>query len=246
MGSKAKHAKELLPIILKHRKSNQYYVEPFVGGCNMIDKVGGLRIGNDYNFYLIEFFKALQNSFVPPNHITLEQYNHIKNNKDEDPKMTCWAGICCSYGGKWFGGYINDYSRLQKNGKRPNHQLESKNQILKQYQRIKNVHFINKSYIDINLKPNCLIYNDPPYAGTTEYKDKFDHEQFWEWCREKVREGHLVYTSEYTAPDDFICIKEINTATQMANGSGTGNLIKIEKLFIHKSQSYLHPELIKN
>ena len=41
MGSKARHAKELLPIILKDRKEGQWYVEPFVGGCNMIDKVTG-------------------------------------------------------------------------------------------------------------------------------------------------------------------------------------------------------------
>lgn len=33
MGSKARHAKELLPIILANRKQGQWYVEPFVGGA---------------------------------------------------------------------------------------------------------------------------------------------------------------------------------------------------------------------
>lgn len=32
LGSKARIAKEILPIILKDRKVGQYYVEPFVGG----------------------------------------------------------------------------------------------------------------------------------------------------------------------------------------------------------------------
>ena len=32
MGSKTKISKEILPIILKDRKENQYYIEPFVGG----------------------------------------------------------------------------------------------------------------------------------------------------------------------------------------------------------------------
>ena len=41
MGSKNRIAKHILPIILKDRKENQYYVEPFVGGANMIDKVQG-------------------------------------------------------------------------------------------------------------------------------------------------------------------------------------------------------------
>ena len=44
MGSKNRIAKEILPIILKDRVKGQWYVEPFVGGCNMIDKVGN---GND-------------------------------------------------------------------------------------------------------------------------------------------------------------------------------------------------------
>lgn len=54
MGSKNKISKELLPLIIKNRIPNQWYVEPFVGGCNMIDKVDGNRIGNDSNIYLIE------------------------------------------------------------------------------------------------------------------------------------------------------------------------------------------------
>ncbi len=28
--------------------------------------------------------------------------------------MTLWAGICCSYGGKWFGGWINDYKENRR------------------------------------------------------------------------------------------------------------------------------------
>ena len=53
MGSKARHAKEILPIILSTRKEDQWYVEPFVGGANVIDKVDGKRIGADINEPLI-------------------------------------------------------------------------------------------------------------------------------------------------------------------------------------------------
>ena len=72
LGSKRRISKHILPIILKDRKENQVYVEPFVGGCNMIDKVDGIRIGNDINKYLIMFWKAIQNGFIPPEHITKE------------------------------------------------------------------------------------------------------------------------------------------------------------------------------
>lgn len=39
MGSKNRIAKELLPIITAELSEGIYYVEPFAGGCNMIDKV---------------------------------------------------------------------------------------------------------------------------------------------------------------------------------------------------------------
>ena len=52
-GSKARIAKYILPIILENRKPDQWYVEPFVGGANTIDKVEGLRIGSDFNRHLI-------------------------------------------------------------------------------------------------------------------------------------------------------------------------------------------------
>ena len=36
MGGKRRIASDILPIILLDRKSNQWYVEPFCGGCNII------------------------------------------------------------------------------------------------------------------------------------------------------------------------------------------------------------------
>lgn len=238
MGSKRKIAKYILPIILKNRIEGQWYVEPFVGGCNIIDKVDGKRIGNDINNYLIDFWKAVQNGFVPPDNITLEEYKEIKENKEKNTVMTLWAGICCSYGGKWFGGYINDYKeeRRLKNGRLPNHQLESKSGILKQSKKIKDVVFSNLNYWELKIPKNSIIYCDPPYENTTSYKNEFNHVRFWEWCRQMSKEGHEVFISEYSAPLDFECISEIVTNTQLGNGSNSGNMIKIEKLFIYKPE----------
>ena len=50
-GSKNKIAKYILPIMLEERKEGQAWVEPFVGGANLIDKVSGERFGNDSNIY---------------------------------------------------------------------------------------------------------------------------------------------------------------------------------------------------
>ena len=44
MGSKARFTKEILPIILKDRKPEQWYIEPFAGGMNAICEVSGNRL----------------------------------------------------------------------------------------------------------------------------------------------------------------------------------------------------------
>ena len=49
-GSKAKIAKYIIPFIMKELKPGFKYVEPFVGGCNVIDKVyWPIKIGYDNN-----------------------------------------------------------------------------------------------------------------------------------------------------------------------------------------------------
>ena len=79
MGSKARIAKDILPIILKDRISEeQYYVEPFCGGCNLIDKVKGNRIASDINPYLIAMWQAVSNGWLPRNDYTELEYKKYK------------------------------------------------------------------------------------------------------------------------------------------------------------------------
>ena len=49
----------------------------------------------------------------------------------------------------------------------------------------------------------------PTRGGVTGYNaDKeFNHEEFWEWCREQSRDN-IVLISEQVAPDDFRVIWE--------------------------------------
>lgn len=234
MGSKSRIAKEILPIILKDRKPEQWYVEPFVGGCNSLDKVDGNRIASDTNKYIISMWKAVQSGWIPPRRVDREQYNYIKNNKEIDSKLTGWVGIACSYSGKWFGGYAGNYpiSRIKKNGVLPNYQDESYNTVIKQVSLLKNVVFYNLSYEELPIPSNSIIYCDPPYANTTKYKDSFGHKKFWLWCEKMVHDGHTVFVSEYNAPSNWISVWEGNIVSQLsANGRAGGNKFSVEKLF---------------
>lgn len=63
-------------------------------------------------------------------------------------------------------------------------------------------------YKEMVIPNNSLIYCDPPYKGTRPYigDNKIIHKEFWDWCRHKRNNGHLIFVSEYNAPSDFECI----------------------------------------
>ena len=82
-----------------------------------------------------------------------------------------------------------------------------------------------------------LYYCDPPYRDTMGYekgnKNTFNHDEFYDHCRLKVKEGNIVLISEYYMPEDFVCIFEKSIKNQMQRKNKED---KIERLFIHESQ----------
>ena len=224
LGSKNRIAKHILPIMLEHRKENMCWVEPFVGGANMIDKVEGWRIGSDLNEYVI----ALLNEMTKPNfeapEISEEKYNDIKLNQSKYPKwIVGYAGTQLSFGAKWFGGYRRD-----KQGKR-NYCKEAQTNVNKQAKNLIGARFKNFEYSELPIPNNSIIYCDPPYQNTTGYRNSFDSNKFWYWCREKSKNGHTIFISEYEAPNDFKCIWQMEVSTNVSINKGKKD---IEKLFI--------------
>lgn len=241
MGSKARIAKHILPIILRDRKEGQWYVEPFVGGANMIDKVDGNRIGYDSNEYLISLLIELKNGWIPPCYVSEEEWRDVRTKMDfAYPKhYIAFVRLGCSFGSDWNGGYARNVRKDAPNSDALNKTIksycrQSANNMIKQAKSFKGITFSHSSYDSSFIPPQSVIYCDPPYAGTTKYKDDFNHEEFWEWCRKKVKDGHQVFISEYNAPDDFVCVwrQELNV-TVARNGK---HKKAIEKLFVHESQ----------
>jgi DNA adenine methylase len=227
MGSKRRIAKDILPFILEHRKNNQWYIEPFCGGCNVIDKIDGLRWANDNNEYLIELFKALQSGWEPPKTLSEIEYNHIKNNKELYPKyLVGYVGIVLSYGSKWFGGYMRG---CNNKGVERDYRLEGYNNVMKQVPYITDIKFTCMDYREINIPDDSIIYCDIPYEGVTKYKDDFNHKSFWDWARDMSVDNYI-YISEYNAPDDFKCIWEKKICSSL--DKDTGGKIGIEKLWV--------------
>ena len=236
-GSKTKMKKTIRQFVEENIAPNQLYVEPFVGGCNSFSEIKHpYKIGCDANQYVIALWREIQNgTFEIPSEVSEELYydikeNYLNNTGKYSKAMIGYVGFACSYGSGWWNGYAH-YNEKKKE----DHIKEAKNGLIKQinkFNNLNNCQFINCDYKDIELKSPSFIYCDPPYANTKQYESNFNNEEFWNWCREKANEGHVILVSEYNAPDDFICIWSKN----MQDGMATVNKTKVEKLFILKSQ----------
>lgn len=95
---------------------------------------------------------------------------------------------------------------------------------------VRKTDFSVKSYDEVEIPENALIYCDPPYINTAGYGVDFDNSRFYDWCR---AQKELVLISEYSMPDDFIPIWRKNKSIWLCSG---GAKKAEEKLFIHKSQ----------
>lgn len=239
MGSKARIAKYILPYIKAVLKPDMLYVEPFLGGANMMSAVNHPhRLGIEYNHYVAEMWSALLTGWQPKIDLTKEEYIHIRDNKDKYPAhVVGYTGICCSYCGKWFGGYA---ATITEKGRMRDYRVEAWNNTTKQLKSLAGLSVRSGSYESFESTNPCVIYCDPPYRETTGYKDSFDSDKFFDWVRAQVEKGHIVLISEYSAPDDFVelWVKPVKSSLS-ANGSVGGSKVSTERLFCHQSQKYL-------
>jgi len=233
MGSKNRISNLILPIILKDRKDDQYYVEPFVGGCNMIDKVNGNRIGSDKNKYLIAMWKGLQDNRERPHHIPKDLYSLARNeynnktNNEFDDFMIGWMGWMGSFNGRFFDGGYSGHEAGKTKRDYINEQIRNTES---QIENIKSVEFRSCSYDELEIPDNSIIYCDIPYKDTKQYASSkdFNHDKFWDWCRDMSKNGHKVFISEYQAPNDFKCVWE----KEVTNSMNTSKTYKpTERLF---------------
>lgn len=244
MGSKSRIAKHIVPIIQSYidESGYSYYLEPFVGGANIIDKVKcNTKIGSDSNKYLIALLQRVQSKEPLLTHVSKDLYDAARNafNNNDGTKFFDWEigniGFLASYNGRWFdGGYAKAGYEKTKTGERyRDYYQESLNNILEQAPNLHDVKFACKDYRyynNVNLK-GFVIYVDPPYQNTKQYANatNFDYEEFWETMR-RWSKDNIVIISEQNAPDDFKCIWEQEVSRSI---KATDKSKATEKLFVY-------------
>ena len=180
----------------------------------------------------MEFFER---GWKPPEHISEEEYNYVKNNKNTlPPYYVGYVGFHSTFGAKYFGGYARGF---KSDGVTPRDESnEAYRNTMKQLPNVLDVQCVSWDYTKVDIH-NAVIYCDPPYENTTKYATKdFDYNIFWNWCR-KMSKNNIVLISEYNAPNDFerIWSKESLANFDCNRGENLGNKKRIEKLFIYKN-----------
>lgn len=105
-------------------------------------------------------------------------------------------------------------------------------QSLEALERLQSLQMFTKSYDEVPIKENSVVYCDIPYENTAEYvNDGFNHKKFYDWA---YNQKELVVISSYNISDSrFQRVVNLKKNSNLQGGYGT---IKNEGLFISKKQ----------
>ena len=245
MGSKRKYAQYIVPILQRtiDEKDVDTYIEPFVGGANIIDKIKcKKRYGYDRSDTLIALLQTAANNFndvmVDGNRELWDKGKaYIKDGIMPEDMTLAEIGAMEFFASYCNGGFPRGYA---KNTKTRNYYNEAYRNLQAQAPDLKGIEFKCQNYWDLTPDiSNAVIYCDPPYQGTKFYgyanSPRMDYTHFWNWIRD-LSKNNYVFISEQAAPDDFEAIwtQEVKRTTNKEN-----NFKAVENLFIYKDDRKL-------
>jgi DNA adenine methylase len=186
------------------------FIEPFVGGGNLTQFIDKDKYENifcyDVNPYVVAYFQALQDGWLPEEVYTYEFYRELlqdyKDGKNSYPmQLYAHLGFNSTYMAKFMGGT----SRL-KNSERAT--IQAYNNAVKDSKWVSGIVFACKSYLDVEIPEDSVIFCDPPYVNTCGYNgtEKFNHEVFYDWCNKQEN----IYVTHTTMPTSFEVLLDIS------------------------------------
>lgn len=216
-GGKTKIARRIAGLIASNRENRTTYVEPFLGSAAIFSLVAPTfdrAIGTDIQTDLaMMWHHAVFRGWQAPYTLTEDEYRQYRDDPEPSP-MRAFAAYPCSFAGKRFGGYARDpKSPTNEFPRRGAQSIERRAAALRSAPGAIELYVADyrDPYIDYHVSSDTVVYCDPPYADTLQYRgaDGFDHAEFWDVMRRWDARGALVLVSEYTAPDDWESILDI-------------------------------------
>lgn len=225
-GGKYKISKDLANVLNPITKGKPF-VDLFCGACNVVEKIttASSRTANDNNPYLIALLKAIQDGYEPPVVVSEEEYQYTMSHLDENPALSGFVGIACSFSGGWKNGY----ARSDKY--HTNYAKDGHNSLLRQKPKLEGVTFISYSYDRLPIPDGAVVYCDPPYRNKRKhyYVNKFNYDAFTEWV-EANKGKYDIYISEYKEnisawPSNYEVVWEKESRQVMVNSTKTTEVL---------------------
>lgn len=103
---------------------------------------------------------------------------------------------------------------------------------LERLQQLERLELSARSYEDVIIRKNSVIYCDIPYKDTKDYGVRFDREKFLDWADAQTEP---VFISEYEIEDDrFVLVKTIDKKS-MFGGQDKTRSSKQEKIYANRA-----------
>lgn len=204
MGSKAKYAKYIVPILQKAIDDNKVdtYIECFVGGANIIDKIKcENKYGYDRSDTLIALLQAIQSGIdnvlkEGSRELWDKGKEYVKNGKMPSDMTLAEIGAMEFFASYCNGGFPRGYA---KNTSTRDYFNEARRNAEAQSEHLNGIHFACQNYDELKDVSDAVIYLDPPYQGTKIYgyanQPKMDYDHFWNWVRD-LSKNNYVFVSE--------------------------------------------------
>lgn len=173
---------------------------------------------------LVALHKAVQAGWVPPEHVSEEEYKALRHGDPADP-LVAFVGFGCSFGAKWWGGYARSSRGAAS---KQSYAARARRALLRDKRS--------------NIEHTCanaltweggvqVAYCDPPYEGTTGYTAVAVAElgAWWRKLRSLADTGVAAYLSEYAEqPSPNVSARLVWSAPTHAGQLAKG---KVERLW---------------
>ncbi len=125
---------------------------------------------------------------------------------------------------KRFKDEVKNYCNIDSGNVRNILQSLERLERLQSVEKLQSLEITNLDYKDVQIEEDSVIYCDPPYVNTNDYKIDFNHNKFYDWCRNQKN----CFISEYKMTMDF---KLVAKKCKFCSFSNKNRKVTTEKLF---------------
>ena len=188
-GGKQRIARKLVPFLNEQIGAGQHFYDLFCGSGNIVSQIrcDAVKHANDIRDFMISLLSTdIETLKSLPDFVTEEDYRRAREEVPTSDPLHAFILVGCSFAGKYKGGYARAKNR--------SYAASAKKSLLKKAKGLSDIKWSCKSYNQVEIKPDSVVYCDIPYHNVVGYGTNFNHDNFYRWVSQQ---NSTVFISEY-------------------------------------------------